>query len=366
MNFSKLTEYLDSLNNTEAGGCDVSVYQNHKLIYRHMTGYADIEKGLKISEDTIYPMFSSTKPITCTAAFMLYEQGKFSLDDPLSKYYPEFNNMQVMVSENETVPAKKAILIRHLLSMMAGFSYNLDSPALLKFREDTNGACPTRLFPKYLAQEPLMFEPGTSWRYSVCHDVIGALIELWSGMSFGEFLQKNIFDPLGMKDTHFVLPEDKIHRLASRYLYNPETNHMDIRPNNVKYCIGTQFESGGAGLYSTMNDYMSFLEAFISGDLITKESMALMSNNCVPEHVLPVYQTGNRGGCGYGLGVKMLLDPTVNDSKASVNSFGWGGATGTHLLIDPEKNLTLFYAKNVSNPDGFIPLKIENLIYEQL
>lgn len=366
MNFSKVTEYLDSLNGTEAGGSDVAVFQNGKCIYRHMSGYADIEKGIKISENTIYPLFSSTKVITCTAAFMLYEQGKFSLDDKLSKYYPEFEEMQYFVDETRTEKAKKPILIRHLLSMMAGFNYDLELPSLLRYREETNGECPTALFPMYLSKEPLMFEPGTSWRYSVCHDVIGALIEMWSGMTFGEFLKKNIFEPLGMADTHFFLPEEKKSRVAERYLYNPETNELELRPNNVKYCLGSKFESGGAGLYSTVNDYMLFLEALISGKLISKETINLMNTNCVPEDVLPVYQTGNRGGCGYGLGVKMLLDASVNDSKATLNSFGWGGATGTHLLVDVEKNLTLFYAKNVSNPDGFIPLKIENLIYEEL
>lgn len=366
MDFSKVSQYLDSLNGTEAGGSDVAVFKDGKLIYRHISGFADVENGIKLSEDTIYPLFSSTKLITCTAAFMLYEQGKFSLDDKLSKYYPEFHQMRYMTDETQTKEAENPILIRHLLSMMAGFCYDLELPSLMKYREETNGECPTALFPKYLAKEPLMFEPGTSWRYSVCHDVIGALIEKWSGMSFGEFLEANIFAPLGMKDTHFFLPEEKKSRVAQRYIFNPETSKLEHRDNNVKYCLGNKFESGGAGLYSTVNDYMLFLEALRTGKLIKKETIDLMNTNCVPEDVLPVFQTGNRGGCGYGLGVKMLLDASVNDSKATLNSFGWGGATGTHHLIDLEKNLSLFYAKNVLSPDGFIPLKIENLIYEAL
>ena len=366
MNFSKLTEYLNSLTGKEAAGSDVAVFKDGKPIYRHMSGFADIKNGIKISANTIYPLFSSTKIITCIAAFMLYEQGKFDLDEKLSDYFPEFSQMKVKIDETETKDAENPILIRHLFSMMAGFSYDLELPSLFEYRVETGGECPTSLFPSYLAKEPLMFEPGTSWKYSVCHDVIGALIEKWSGMTFGEFLEKSIFNPLKMKDTHFILPEGKLSRVAERYRYNEETAQLELCPNNVKYRLGSKFESGGAGLYSTVDDYMLFMQAVLSEKLIKRETINLMNTNYVPESALSVYQTGNRGGCGYGLGVKMLLDASVNDSKASLGSFGWGGATGTHLLFDFEKNLALFYAKNVSSPDGFIPLKIENLLYEAL
>ena len=164
---------------------------------------------------------------------MLYEQGKFSLDDKLSDYFPEFSHMKVRVNEDEIKEAESPILIRHLFSMMAGFSYDLELPALIKYREETNDECPTSLFPAFLAKEPLMFEPGTSWRYSVCHDVIGALIEKWSGETFGQFLEKNIFTPLGMKDTHFFLPEEKLSRVAERYHFNSEEGkfmHLPTKP----------------------------------------------------------------------------------------------------------------------------------------
>ena len=366
MNFSKVSEYLDSLNTNEAGGSDVAVYKDGKLLYRHMSGYADIENKIKISEETIYPLFSSTKIITCVAAFMLYEQGKFSIDDKLSDYFPEFSHMKVRTGEDEVKDAENPILIRHLFSMMAGFCYDLELPSLMEYRRETQGECPTSLFPAFLSKEPLMFEPGTGWRYSVCHDVIGALIEKWSGETFGEFLEKNIFTPLGMKDTHFFLPEEKLSRVAERYIFNAEEGKFNHMPNNVKYRLGNKFESGGAGLYSTTNDYMLFMEAVLWGKLLKKETIDLMNTNCVPDDVLPVFQTGNRGGCGYGLGVKMLLDASVNNSKAPLYSFGWGGATGTHLLFDFDNKLTFFYAKNVSSPDGFIPLKIENLLYEAI
>ena len=144
MKFEKLTEYLDSLTGKESAGSDFAVFKDGEQIYRHMTGFADVENGVKISENTIYPLFSSTKVVTCTAALMLYEQKKFSLDDKLAKFCPEFENMQI--GSNDGKKAENPILIRHLFSMMAGFSYDLDSPSLLKFREDTNGKCPTSLF----------------------------------------------------------------------------------------------------------------------------------------------------------------------------------------------------------------------------
>lgn len=366
MDFSKLTKYLDSLCGTEAAGCDLAIFKDGKPIYRHMSGYADMEKQIEISEKTIYPLFSSTKVITCTAALMLYEQGKFRLDDAVSQYLPEFCDMQVLTEKGSTKKAENPILIKHLFSMMAGFSYELNSPSLIKYFEETGGECPTSQFCEYLSREPLYFEPGTCWNYSLCHDVLGVLIEKLSGITLGEFLNQNIFSPLGMKDTHFFLPEEKIARVAERYAYSTETNRLEHFPNIVQYRFGTKYESGGAGLYSTVNDYMLFLNGFISGKLINRDTMDIMRTNCIFGDGLAAFQTGNCQGCGYGLGVRIILDPDVINSKAPKNSFGWGGATGTHLLIDPERNITLFYAKNVSSPDGLIASKIESLVYEGL
>jgi len=224
MDFTNLKNYLDVLvNEAKTPGVDCIVYKDHKELFRYFTGMSDIENGKEINGNELYLIFSMTKMITVTAALQLYEKGKYIMTDPVYKYLPEFENMKISVDEiyrdsgasvttgdnsseestGEVSYAKNKITIRDLFTMGAGLDYTLNADYILKARE--NGAKTTRDYVKAIAETVLHFEPGTHYRYSLCHDVLGALIEVWSGEKFGDYVKKNIFDPLGMKNTFFGL-----------------------------------------------------------------------------------------------------------------------------------------------------------------
>lgn len=341
--FDELTSLLDSFIERGVPGNDCAVYHKGELVYRRMAGYSDFESKTPVKGDEFYNIYSCSKPITCVAAMQLWEQGKFDLDDPLYKYMPEFEHM--MVRSGDTVePATKHITIRQLFTMSAGFNYNTTSDSLMLAKAETDGRCPTRETVAYIAKESLEFEPGTSWMYSLCHDVLAGLIEVVSGMKLGEYVKKNIFDPLGMTKTTYNYPEDKFHSVASQYTLNAETKTLtNCGKQTQVYKFGTEYESGGAGVVTCMEDYVKFIEAMRIGDIILKkETIDLMSTNQLDDNLMKVYQdTPGREPYGYGLGVRC---PRNEDSP---QDFGWGGAAGAYVAIDRELDYTLFYLQHV-------------------
>ena len=209
--FEELKSFCDSFMDFNIPGFDLAIFKDGECILRHMNGYSDIENKIKINGTERYNMYSCSKPITCTAALQLWEKGLFSLEDKLSDYMPEFSDMSVK-TENGIQKAKNPILIKHLFEMTAGFSYDTASPQLLKCKEDTNGKCPTREAMKYLAKEPLLFEPGTRWEYSLCHDVLAAFVEVVSGKKFDTYVKENtteLVDPLDVKKKIELLEEKR-------------------------------------------------------------------------------------------------------------------------------------------------------------
>ena len=199
-NLKKLCDY-----SLEIGvpGIDVAVFQKGECKFRYFTGYSDLENKVKMTGKERYNIYSCSKPITCTAALQLWEKGLYSLEDKLSDYMPEFKEMTVK-TEDGIKKAENPILIKHLFEMTAGFSYDLNSPSLKKCYEDTNGRCPTRKVMKYLAKEPLLFEPGDRWEYSLCHDVLAAFIEVISGEKFEVFVKKNILPPTVLVGVFYI------------------------------------------------------------------------------------------------------------------------------------------------------------------
>jgi len=226
--FTPLEQFLDKITAWRIPGNDMIIHYKGEEIFRHTSGYRNLEKKEPVRKDDIYLIFSATKLLTCTAALSLVETGDLVLTDPLWEYLPEFKEMYVNTQlpngRYELQRAKKDILLLDLFRMTAGFSYDTNSPSLQAYKKETNGLCPTRGFTKALSKEPLLFEPGTRWNYSLCHDVLGALIEEVSGKKFGVFLQEKILDPVGMSDTHFFLPEEKNSRVSSQYRFDEEKN----------------------------------------------------------------------------------------------------------------------------------------------
>ena len=198
--FEELRNFCDSLleRGVRTPGFDLIVYQGGKCVFRHTNGFSDLESKTRMTGKERYNIYSCSKVITCTAALMLWERGLFSLEDELSDYMPEFKNMTVRAPDGGIRPAANPIRIKNLFEMTAGFSYDVESPNLQACRRETGGRCPTRAAVRAIARGPLSFEPGEHWQYSLCHDVLAALVEVISGRRFADYVRENIFEPLGM------------------------------------------------------------------------------------------------------------------------------------------------------------------------
>ncbi len=340
-----LTAFLDGFM-AEYGlpGYDCAVWQRGSEIYRHSAGLADVENGIPYSKDTLLHIYSNTKVIACTAALQLWEQGLFSLDDPIAKYFPAMADMQVKLPDGSLVGAARPITIRHLFTMTAGIGDGGDYADMgMQFYMETGGACPIEKLPDFLARTPLKFHPGEGFCYGICHEVLAALIVKLTGESFAGYLKAHIFDPLGMTNTAFDPAQCASQELANQY--NVETELKNLGNTNILIPpILTQSASGG--LVSTVDDYMKFQQALCAGEsLLKRDTIDLMRTNCLTGAAWAGY--GYRPGAGgqalgYGLGVRTVYDPADPTAKGA---FGWGGAAGTYGLIDPEKQLVLFYAQ---------------------
>jgi len=356
--FTKLTEKMDSFLDMHTPWYDCIVYHKGECVYRHHNGFLDLEKTIPAKGDELYNIFSCSKVITCTAALMAYEQGLFKLEDKLADYLPEFKDMYVKQEDGSLKKAEKEITIKDLFCMTAGFTYDLCSPSMKKLKEELPYGT-TRDFCKYLAKEPLAFEPGEKYNYSLCHDVLAAVMEVITGIEFNEFCTENIFKPLGMNKTTYLLPEKDYEKISPIYCYKADEDKL-VAPASKRpgYRVTWNHASGGAGCVSTVEDYIKFLEGLRTYKLIKKETVDLMSTNHLTENQLKTYTVE---GYGYGLGVRCPLE------GSDKTDFGWGGAAGSYLFIDRENEITAFYAQHVtSSPVQAIRGEIRPIIQEIL
>lgn len=378
MNFSKLTAYLDEIKK-EYGipGLEIQITKDHEIIYRHMTGHSDYARKVPASEQDLYTVYSCTKVMTMVAAMQLIEQGKLSLDDPLEKYIPEFSQLNLAKdyvmgdpphkwpeADAALVPATKKIYIHQLMSMTAGLSY--DTPAAAKLADPKDG---TVGVVRAMAKMPLLFEPGDRYMYSLCHDVMAAVVEIVSGMRFGDYLKKYIFDPLGAEDMYFHVPEDKKHRMVAQNTYKTGT----VQPSDGRIQITEDYESGGGGLICNVRSYSKVLDALACGGvgangarILTEESLRIMSKDRLTDAQMNDFRKMEKVGYGYGLGVRTLIDGTA--SKGPVGEFGWDGAAGAYCVIDPVNHIGIFFAQQVTDmpPAGKYHPIIRDLVYEAL
>lgn len=341
--FENLESLMDSFIDKKVPGYDCVIYKDGECIYRHHNGYVDLENKIPFKGNERHCIYSCSKVITCTAALQLYEKGLLGLEDKLSKYLPEFENMMVKTADGGVKKAENAITIRHLFTMSAGFNYDVWAEDLKELRKESN--CPMREVMKCLAKRPLEFEPGTRWMYSLCHDVLAAVVEVASGEKFSEYVKKNIFDVAGMKDTTYNVPDNELDTVSMNYSYCEETNSVNPVGRDVQsFKLGSEYESGGAGCVATVDDYIRFLEALRTGKLIKRETIDLMKTNQLDEKQLKDYGYDKEtNDYGYGLGVRCAMPGSKYDD------FGWGGAAGAHLAIDMVNNVTMFYVQDVLN-----------------
>lgn len=365
MDFTKLTAYLNTLEETyEVHGLDCKVMKEHKPIYRYMKGHSDYALSAPVSENDLYEVYSCTKIITMTAVTQLIEQGKIGLNDELEKYLPEFANMGVAADfrigewpfkwptlDSQLVPAKNKILIHDLMSMTAGLSYDVASEAIQEKKRKTGNKAGTRQMIEAIARMPLICEPGTRYSYALGHDVLAAVVEVVSGMTFGQYLKKNIFDPLAITDMYFRVPENEKHRISAQYMKDMNTGV--IAPSSgMIFRLSDEYESGGAGLTCTVDAYSMVLDALANDGvgatgerIIQPESIRTMSKNWLTGQQLEDFKKSGKVGYGYGLGVRTLIDGSC--SRSPVGEFGWDGAAGAYALIDPINHISIFYAHEI-------------------
>lgn len=353
MDFKDLEKYIDTLGEKFIPARELIVYHDHKMIFHYKSGYADANQKKALTGKEMYLICSSTKIATCVGALRLVERGVLNLEDKVSKYLPEYE--QLMVKEGEEMrPVKNDLLIRHLFTMCAGFSYDRHSEELKAFKEDY--AATTRDIVRAWAKEPLLFEPGTGFYYSFCHDVLGGVIEVVSGKTLENYLKDEIFIPLDMKDTVFHLNEEQKKRLAVHYIYDAEKKCLFIGDHmEEEYLLSPKYESGGAGIYATTSDYAKLADAIACDGMayngyqvLKPETVAMYAKNWLDDKQLKDFQEeSGHWGQGYGLGCMVLLDKKPRNWKCAEGVFGWGGKAGTKIMMDTKNKLSFYYSQEV-------------------
>ena len=354
-------------------------------VYAGKYGLNNIDTKQEVFDNSIYRIWSMTKPIVAIAALKLVEEKKINLDDPITEYLPEFNDLQVMVREDGAVEDVERVnqypTIKDLFLHTAGFSYNfLADPVgkqydqLRLFNSDT-----TTLEEeiKILAKAPLLFQPQTSWRYSVSMDVLARIVEIVRGNSLQSVLQREIFEPLNMSDTAFTVSSENQYKVMASYEYDPVKNKLSElisdpqKIGNYGYPLNiSSYARGGHGLFSTLNDYAAFARMLHTGksddgyQILNADTLKLISTNFLEEKYFPIeiatigivkdenYVNGLEA-YGWGLGCRTLLDPSKQHNLGSVGEFGWAGAASTYFLVDNSKKLSATIMTQVlfGNPD---------------
>ena len=339
-------------------GCVVRVMKDDEVRYEGSFGYADIENKVRMSsENTIFPIASMSKVITVAGIMQLYEQGLFKMWDKVSDYLPGFKNPKIAKDKPdgsyEIVDAKGEVTMRQLFTMTSGVPYGWGDTAagrihMEKEKEWEESGKPepeTVDYVNLVGQLPLAFEPGERWMYGFSIDVLGAVIEVLSGKTLGEYLKENIFDPLNMKDTGFFVPKEKLDRTATLYHINE-----GMKPEERWY--GTEkpsFESGGGGLFSTVRDYSRFAQMLLHGGtldgvrILGRKTIDLISTDHLTPEQRKTDSWDTQRGYGYGLGVRVMTNPELAGINTSVGEWGWDGAFGNWFCVDPKEKLTCVY-----------------------
>jgi CubicO group peptidase (beta-lactamase class C family) len=337
----------------------ILIARRGRIAYYEAFGFRDRDKGLPMARDSIFRIYSMTKPITATAAMMLQEEGRLQVYDPVSRTLPELANMKVSVERTEaggrkvfeTVPVHHEITLQDLMRHTSGFTYGTRGTgpvnaayldAKIGSREDTNADLVAKL-----AKIPLKYQPGTRWEYGVSTDVLGRVVEVVSGKRLGDFFEERIFRQLGMTDTAFYIPADKLSRAAQPWQRPggpPPTPRFDV-------AAVPKYESGGGGLVGTASDYLRFTTMLLNGgrlgavQLLGKKTVEYMT----ADHLgtIPI----DAPGLGFGLAVQVRREAGVAGMAGSVGEYGWAGNAGTLFWVDPKEQLIAIYMIQVSDPD---------------
>jgi CubicO group peptidase (beta-lactamase class C family) len=360
-------------------GWTIAVARRGRVAHLAHYGLADVEAGRPVADDTLWRIYSMSKPVTSVAAMMLYERGALELTDPVSRYIPAFADMRVYrggsAANPGTVPATEPMRVWHLLSHTSGLTYGfhhahpVDEMYRAKGFEfgvprgmDLEGACDA------FAQFPLVFDPGTEWNYSVATDVLGRVVEVASGKTLDAFIAEEILGPLDMTDTAFSVGETDLDRLAALYVRNPAGGLRRYDAMGDAVTRPATYLSGGGGLVSTAADYHRFTQMLARGGeldgarLLSPRTVAYMARNHLPGgHDLaaigrPIFAESSFQGVGFGLGFSVVLDPAAGKGVTSAGEYAWGGLASTAFWVDPVEEITaLFFTQLL--PSSTYPLR---------
>lgn len=364
----------------EIAGANIMVLHKGKEIFFDCYGYADKENKFPIKRDTIFRLFSMSKPITAVATMILVERGEIDVRDAVSKYIPAFAGQKVWCDGKE-VPAERDITVWDCLNMTTGIPYpdlsfesGRQMDELFKeliARRESGEVVTTMDYVNRIAQIPLAFQPGERWMYGLSADILGAVIEVASGKKYSKFLQDEIFLPLGMKDTGFYVPADKEWRFAKNYdMVNGELVPFTRSHLGEYYKQDVAFESGGAGMVSTIEDYSHFSQMLVNGGIyngvriLGRKTVAYMAQNHLRPEQMGALNWDSNLGCGYGCLMRVLINQSAAGTNGSLGEFGWDGWTGNYMTVDPTEELTILYFIQRCGA-GFTPTmrKLRSVIY---
>jgi len=359
-------------------GLSVTVTRRGRIAYTRCTGQSDIARGTPMALETLVRIYSMTKPLTSVAIMMLYEEGRFQLDDPISRFLPYFAGQRVFVGGNsvkmDTVPAARDITFRDLLTHTSGLTYGFMAATLVdaayrdngidfQTADDTLGALVERA-----AALPLLAQPGSEWNYSIATDVLGHLVAVISGQSFDSFLHERVIAPLDMSDTSFVVPPEKLSRFAAIYGRGPDGLALLEDPATSRFLLAGKICSGGGGLVSTAGDYLRFCQMLLNKGalegtrLLGRKTVELMTRNHLGCDLAamgqPRFSESSYEGVGFGLGFSVMLDPTRAQVLGTAGEYAWGGAASTAFWIDPVEEMSVVLLTQLT-PSSTYPIRRE-------
>ena len=374
MDFSKVKKLIDTMPKRGIPFFELIVTKDEQEVFNHRVGCSDSAQSKPFESNDLYWLYSTSKVITCVAAMRLVDEGKINLNDPVSKFLPNYANLTVRQADGSAIACKTVMTVEHLFTMTGGIGPDHEKRELLKPLID-KGASTTELA-NFYATIPLYFEPGTRYQYGFCHDVLGAVVEVASGMKLSEYVHKYILDPLGMKDTGYRPRDEQRERFCATYRYDNSNGTSYQIPTENPYALTNNYDSGGAGLFSCGKDYIKLVSTLANGGistdgyrLLSEHAIKQMETNRLCPAALSDFVNGRLHGYGWGLCGRVHINPIFSLSKSSVGEFGWDGAGGCFAVVDRKKNVSMFYGMQVHGCSySYIILQplIRTLVYEAL
>ncbi len=364
MNWTELSDFLDGVEKKWGiPALECAVTFNHERVYYKAAGYKDTAKTIPASDKDLYWIYSVSKLFTVTSAMQLIERGLMKTEDPVSKFLPSWEHVRVKTA-NGSEESRVKPTIFHLLTMTAGLNYELDAPEILKLGEATRNRFNLCDLADALAKAPLDFTPGEHFRYSLCLDILGAVVEAVSGLPMEDYVRKYIREPLGTRDLTYFPSQEQLNRFSAEYSYDEKTGScMDVHLQNP-FALAPLLASPGAGLASGLYDVALLADALANGGMaasgrriLTEESIRRMSADCLTPVQKEDFARMKPRDYSYGFGVRTLTHQVGN---VPAGEFGWDGAAGSYVLIDPSRKLSLVYMQHVlEHPRCFTELHIQ-------